>query len=248
QERVAMCNFRVLVSFALFSFAALPAFAFNPISATFLALQSGAVTVVIDPTMDRHDISPLIYGMNFATGQQAGLLNLRLNRSGGNATTRYNWQQNCTSSGNDWYFFSHTEPGTAPGESVDQWVQANNGSGVPGGTKSMVTVPTIGWVAKIHPNRDPMWSFSVAKYGAQQLTEPWHPDAGNGIRPNGTFVTGNDPTDANTAVPITYQTPWLQHLISTFGTAANGGVAYYLLDNEPGLWHESHRDVMPTGI
>lgn len=39
----------------------------------------------------------------------------------------------------------------------------------------------------------------------------------------------------------------MQHLVATWGTAANGGVRYYIMDNEPSLWQETHRDVHPTG-
>ena len=39
----------------------------------------------------------------------------------------------------------------------------------------------------------------------------------------------------------------MQHLVSTFGTAANGGVKFYQLDNEPYGWSNTHRDVMPNG-
>lgn len=193
-------------------------------------------------------ISPLIYGANFATRDQAFALNLPLNRSGGNATTRYNWLTDATSSGSDWYFLSHTAGGTSASESVDSWISENNNSGVPSRTLSMVTLPIIGWVAKIQANRDSMWSFSVSKYGAQQAVEPWHSDAGNGVKPNGTPVTGNDPNDANIPVAISYQQGWLNHLVSRFGTAAGGGVTYYLLDNEPALWQETHRDVFPNGV
>lgn len=112
----------------------------------------------------------------------------------------------------------------------------------------MLTIPTIGWVAKLTTGFGDTWSFSVNKYGAQQSVEYYHPDAGNGVWLNGTRVTGNDPKDANIPVAIGYQKGWLQHLITKFGTAANGGVAYYLLDNEPSLWQETHRDVMPVGV
>ena len=192
-------------------------------------------------------ISPLIYGVNFASPSQAAALNLPLNRNGGNATTRYNWQSDATSSGSDWYFLTHSTGG-GPSQSIDEWIAGNNGSGVPGRTLSMITVPTIGWVAKLGANGAWTWSFSVAKYGAQQATEPWHSDAGNGVKPNGTLVTGNDPNDANKPVSASYQQGWLLHLTSTFGTAINGGVKYYLLDNEPALWHETHRDVLPIGV
>src|SRR5262249_10339516 len=30
--------------------------------------------------------------------------------------------------------------------------------------------------------------------------------------------------------------------------AANGGVPFYTLDNEPGIWYSSHRDVAPNGL
>ncbi len=200
-------------------------------------------TVSIDVGADRHPISPLIYGMNFATPAQATTLRCPINRRGGNATTRYNWQLDCTSSGSDWYFLSHPEDGALPSETVDNFVSGNVGAG----SQSMVTIPTIGWVAKLAPNRDDLWSFSVVKYGAQQSTEPWHPDAGNGVWLNGQPVVGNDPTDANMAVTVTYQQPWLQHLVGKFGLASQGGVGYYLLDNEPGLWQETHRDVFPIG-
>lgn len=210
--------------------------------------QSPSYTATVDLNANRKPISPMLYGVNFANPQQSRDLNLRLNRSGGNATTRYNWQQNATSSGSDWYFLSHTEPGTQPSEAADNWILGNRASGVAGDTASMITIPIIGWVAKIHPNRNSMWSFSVLKYGAQQATEPWNPDAGNGRRPNGTHVTGNDPLDANVPVAISFQQNWLLHLVNRFGRADQGGVKYYALDNEPALWHETHRDVMPTGV
>lgn len=211
-------------------------------------LAQSQTVVTVDFSIRPYPISPLIYGVNFATKQEAFELRLPLNRSGGNATTRYNWQQNATSSGSDWYFLTHGEPGAGPGASVDAWVQDNNASGVPGGTKSMVTIPCLGWVAKLGPNGEYTWSFSVAKYGAQQQTEPWHPDAGNGVWLNGNPVTGNDPNDANKPVSASYQAGWLQHLLANFGTASQGGVAYYMLDNEPALWHETHRDVHPVGV
>src|SRR5262249_36230455 len=40
---------------------------------------------------------------------------------------------------------------------------------------------------------------------------------------------------------------WIQHLINTWGTAANGGVRDYTLDNEPSIWFATHRDVHPVG-
>ncbi len=111
----------------------------------------------------------------------------------------------------------------------------------------MLTIPMIDWVAKLGANRSKLASFSIAKYGAQTGNDwQWFPDAGNGIRTTGQFVTGNDPTDANVPSNSTYQQGWVQHR-STAGDPANGGLRYYILDNEPSIWHSTHRDVHPTG-
>src|SRR4029079_4904797 len=72
-------------------------------------------------------------------------------------------------------------------------------------------------------------------------------DAGSGIRTSGGNVTGNDPADANVPSTSTLQQPWVQHLGSRGGTNATGGLRYYILDNEPSLWHSTHRDVHPIG-
>src|SRR4029450_1363151 len=40
---------------------------------------------------------------------------------------------------------------------------------------------------------------------------------------------------------------WGQPLSSRWGTNAAGGLRYYVLDNEPSIWHSTHRDVHPTG-
>ena len=89
------------------------------------------------------------------------------------------------------------------------------------------------------------WSYSIAEYGPQQYADG---DAGNGIRQDSTRITTNDPNDASIAVtPATYQAGWLNHLVVTWNTAANGGVRFYGMDNEPGIWHQTHQDVHPTG-
>ncbi|MFJ8578638.1 glycoside hydrolase family 44 protein [Micromonospora sp. NPDC093277] len=90
--------------------------------------------------------------------------------------------------------------------------------------------------------------FSVEKYGPQESTDVWAPDCGNGKKPDGTPITGNDPEDTSIAVGPEYVTDWIDHLKGRFGSAADGGVQFYDLDNEPDLWHSTHRDVRPTGL
>jgi hypothetical protein len=114
-------------------------------------------------------------------------------------------------------------------------------------------VPTIGWTPIDRTRR---WGFSVAKYGPQQGTEctatgnqPWcNPDVGNGNRPDGTPITGNDPTDTSRAIGPSYVTSWMTHIAGRVGTAGQGGVRFFALDNEPALWNSSHRDVHPNPL
>jgi hypothetical protein len=114
--------------------------------------------------------------------------------------------------------------------------------------QAMLTIPMIDWVAKLASNRGKLASFSIAKYGPQTGNDwQWFPDAGNGILANGQYVTGNNPNDANVPSNSLFQQGWVQHLVSRWGTNANGGLRYYILDNEPSIWYSTHRDVHSTG-
>ena len=202
------------------------------------------VTITVDALADRHAISPLIYGVAFATSNQLQELNAPLNRSGGNATSRYNWQTNGSNHANDWYFESLPGNGNTPGSDGDAFIRVSKN----GGAQPMLTIPINGWVAKLGPNSGKLASFSIVKYGVQTGNDPYWPDAGNGILTStGAAITNNDPTDANLAVTTNFQAGWIQHLTNTWGAATNGGLRYYFMDNEWGLWHATHRDVWPTG-
>ena len=67
-------------------------------------LAAAQVTVAIDPTADVHPISPLIYGMNFASAAQVAAARIPITRWGGNTTSRYNYEIDVGNSGLDWYF------------------------------------------------------------------------------------------------------------------------------------------------
>ncbi len=206
--------------------------------------QNPAVTVTVDATGNRHPINPNIYGVAYASTADLNDLNVPLNRYGGNNTTRYNWQLNADNRGNDWYYESIGDSSAVAGERGDTFVATTRA----GGAQPMLTVPMIDWVAKLGANRAKLASFSIAKYGAQSGNDwQWFPDAGNGVLTNGQSVSGNDPNDANVPSTSALQQAWVQHLVDRWGTNANGGVRYYILDNEPSIWHSTHRDVHPAG-
>ena len=206
--------------------------------------QSSTITITVDPTANRHPIDPNIYGVAHASTTQLNELNTPLNRNGGNNTTRYNWQLNADNRGNDWYFESIADASATAGERGDTFLTNTRAANA----KAMLTIPLIEWVAKVGSGRSKLAGFSIAKYGAQTGNDwQWFADAGNGVLTNGQFVSGNDPNDANVSSNSTFQQGWVQHLVSRWGTNASGGLRYYVLDNEPSLWHSTHRDVRPVG-
>jgi hypothetical protein len=207
--------------------------------------QNAALTVNIDADAGRHPISPYIYGVAYASSTQLNDLNASLNRYGGNASSRYNWQLNASNRGFDWYFESIAENSATPGELGDTFISTSRA----GGAEPMITLPMLDWVAKLGPSRGKLASFSQAKYGTQTGNDwQWYPDAGNGVlQSTGQAVSGNNPNDANVPAGVTFQKSWVQHLTGQWGMASSGGLRFYLLDNEPSIWHSSHRDVHPVG-
>jgi hypothetical protein len=220
----------------------------NSATANTVVATNSAVTIAVDAQLNRHAISPLIYGVAFASSAELSDLNAPLNRSGGNAETRYNWQLDAHNRGADWYFISIADGSGTPGQNADNFV-SNSRSG---GAEPMLTVPMIGWAPKLGDGRAKLASYSVNKYGPQTATEPGWPDIGNGVGTNATthtswLITTNEPNDANFATNSAFQVAWLQHLTNRWGLSTNGGVRYYFMDNEHSIWHSTHRDVHPNG-
>lgn len=208
------------------------------------------VKVEIDRNAKRHPINALIYGANWNEGHPIpdGSPPYPIQRWGGNATTRYNWQLDIQNRGRDWFFLNvpnDADVGQLPnGSRADQFVDDARAHGA----APLLTAPLIGWTPKDRQRRP---GFSIGKYGPQQYNEctgggspPWcNPDAGNGVKPDGTtLVTGNDPADTSRTIAPAFLTDWIRHL------AGHGGVRYWCLDNEPALWNSTHRDVHPDPV
>jgi hypothetical protein len=201
--------------------------------------------IFVDVSLNRHAISPLIYGVAFATSNQLADLNAPLNRSGGNAETRYNWQINAHNRAADWYFESLADATNTPGADADDFVTASKG----GGAEALLSIPMIGWAPRLGPSRGRLSSYSIAKYG-QQADHDWQyfPDAGNGVVTNSTvLIITNNPNDANFPTNSNFEKAWVQHLTNRWGLSTNGGLRYYIMDNEHTIWHSTHRDIHPVG-
>lgn len=205
-------------------------------------------TVNVDASLNRHPINPNIYGVNYAETQDLVGLNAPLNRQGGNATSRYNWQIDAHATGADWYFETYADSSGTPSASADAFVDKTRGAR--NGAEPMLTIPMLDYLANLGPGRSTLAGFSVKKYGAQQSTDPWNSDAGNGISAaTGKAITGNDPGDAGVLNAPSIQRAWVQHLVGKYGAASTAtGIKYYTLDNEYSVWRGTHRDVHPDPV
>ena len=225
------------------------------------------VAVTIDPGADRRPINPLIYGVAFGDPVRIGEVGYPVRRWGGNSVTRYNWQAAVHNTASDYFFQNIPDavpsPGLLPhGSSSDVFVDEARAASA----EVLMTAPTIGWTPL--PERVKKWGFSIVDYGDQLSDEcrfyaPNPPnwctaDSGDGTcdpavnesgfcSPAG-LIVGNEPADTSLAIGPSFIGQWVQHVISRVGNAAQGGVRYWALDNEPMLWSSTHRDVHPDPV
>jgi hypothetical protein len=206
--------------------------------------QNPAVTINVDVQANRHAINPLIYGVNLFENPNVTTilqdLNAPINRYGGNRASTYNWITNSDNRGNDYYFESISDDNQTTGERVDTFVTLTRNAGA----EPMITIPMLDWVAKAGTAQPYPCSYPLTKFANQDDFDPFNPNCGKGVN-GGLMLSGADPNDAYVPNSLPNQTSWVQHVIDTFGASANGGVRYYVLDNEHDLWWSTHHDVVP---
>lgn len=160
---------------------------------------------------------------------------------GGNHTSRYNWRLgNAWNPGADW-FFRNTNYSADPAFSWRNFLLDNYRRGV----ATAMTLPMIGWVAKDTESS----SFPVSLMGPQQSVDPFRPDAGNGMAPDGKELSAPDPRRTSVAMPPEEIGEWVRAIRSfERQQGRSASVRFYLLDNEPMLWHRTHRDLHPEPV
>lgn len=211
---------------------------------SFVAWGADGPALSVDASAARRPISPDIYGINdYGNTGLNSELRVGVTRWGGDSTSRYNWLNDSNNAGSDWYFTSFPSgikrPDLLPfGSMFDQFVDSN----LRNGSRAMGTIPVLDWLPS---RRVEMCSFSVAKYGPQQQVNPYNKDCGNGLKPDGKTQIVNNPADVGTRVDETFAADWVRHVVSRYGTAADGGVSLWSLDNEPEWWMGVHIDIHP---
>lgn len=214
------------------------------------------LSIALDAAANRRPISPDIYGAAGMGGMDAANAGVTVSRWGGNAVTRYNWKLgNAFNAARDYHFANENYGSTSPQDRLPSGV-ADQGIAdcLAHNVGFLLTVPTIGWVAR--DDNQNTASANVPDRGGPPLAR------------NGDAIAGYDPT-ANrrrTCVPSrarkgtpfsdlpdlsdpsVAQDEWIYHLTRRFGRAADGGVRYYAMDNEPDLWWVTHTDIRPAQV
>ncbi len=200
------------------------------------------VTLTVDAGKGRHAISALVYGVNFAS-QVPGLkkaFRVPVDRWGGNSTSRYNYTNNTYNTGSDYYFENIVAGGDG---TLNSFIKTDRKRH----SRSLVTVPMVGWVSKDSPSEHPFTcSFPRTDFPSQNDFDFWDSNCGNGVN-GGTNLTA-DPTTTSRAAGPDFVQQMVSHLVSSYGAARHGGVRFYDLDNEPDLWNSTHRDVHPDPL
>ncbi|MGD0201264.1 MAG: glycoside hydrolase family 44 protein [Bryobacteraceae bacterium] len=229
-----------------------------------LALAQPGPALSVDAQAARHSISPDIYGINWWWDGEADFnnrpptnpnvtaaaadLRVGVRRWGGNNMSRYNWRLDVWNIDADWFFEvlpdNNPRPDLLPdGSRFNGFLEYTRVTG----SKLMGTIPLLEWLPKA---RQRMCSFSVLKYGTQCSTDQYFADCGNGVISTPTCANSpqyiqNDPRDAAAQFDESYQRDWVAYVVSKYGRADQGGVAFWSLDNEPVWWSSTHRDVHP---
>jgi hypothetical protein len=182
-----------------------------------------SITYNIDATGSKTRISPYIYGTN-STGNS----NYTIVRSGGNRLTAYNWENNWSNAGADWYFENdqYMSSSTTPGKAITDF----RDSCVANHQASIVTLQMAGYVSAAlwrQINLDTEAAPSI--YFKNVVFAKGTPFCS----PPGSPVTN----DANV-----YMDEFVNFLVSKYGHAGDpNGVKFYCMDNEPDIWSNGNK-------
>ncbi|OGS79642.1 MAG: hypothetical protein A3D31_06680 [Candidatus Fluviicola riflensis] len=203
----------------------------------FLAFMTALIPVVVDSqitityqvqenTMVR-SISPYIYG-----SCNGGYPDATVVRIGGNRLTGYNWENNASHAGADYFYQNDAYlpwimgiPAVSydvPGIVMTEFHQ----NALNSGAMSLLTLPMAGYVSNDRNGTTvETWEAAPsARWAAVQNTKPT------------AFSLTPDVNDGTV-----YVDEFINFMQNQFGTASSAtGVKGYILDNEPGLWTSTH--------
>ena len=198
------------------------------------AAEASTALISIDTTADRKLVSPYIYGINDTASLEG--LTVRSIKQGGSRMTTYNWENNYSNSGSDWFNTSDnslvsdysSSQQKQVGLAVEKLLTQAETNGIP---FTITTLPMAGYVAA--DGNGPILDSQVAP------SSRWIPIFNRKSAP---FSMTPDLTDN-----AIYVDEYINYIVSKFGKSTDStGVKAYALDNTPDLWSSNHRTIHPN--
>ncbi|MBN1764732.1 MAG: hypothetical protein JW860_05695 [Sedimentisphaerales bacterium] len=183
------------------------------------------VTYTINTETGQAPISPYIYGTNWGSIDDA-----TIKRSGGNRLTGYNWENNFSNAGADWYHHSDRylvqnlpyAQQTIPGIMLNSFHDA----ALLLGQASIVTLQMAGYVSAD--------DYGTVDYAERAPSARWKEVV---YAKGAPFCSPYDNPD--TSDNYVYMDECVNFLVNEYGYANEpDGVKFYCLDNEPALWSD----------
>ncbi len=196
-------------------------------SNTKTAIVKNKIQISIDFNSPKKPISPYIFGIN--DGANLNFVHPKSIRLGGNRLTAYNWENNLSNAGSDWY------------NSSDDYLVQNvrtDFKQVPGGPALNVSRN-----AKLWSIPYTLLTLQMAGYVANSNGKMTKENLLDGKdwckienRKNGDFLIEPDKSDN-----VIYTDEYLNYLGTKIGKSDSAsGFKAYALDNEPALWQYTH--------
>jgi len=192
------------------------------------------VTYTVTANGNKTPISKYVYGTNGGTGTD-----YTIRRSGGNRLTAYNWENNFSNAGSDWYYFNDNLlvnnlpwneqliPGIAMTTFVDSCLSQ--------GQASIITLQMAGYASADGNHEVNLVTETAPSIRFKQV-----------VSAKGASFC-NPPGSPNTSDGYVYMDEFVNFLVSEYGYAGTAtGVKFYDLDNEPTLWSSTHREIHPV--
>ncbi len=195
------------------------------------AVSAADIHFLIIPGAVIGPISPYVYGLNDQDPTGTGAT---IRRLGGNRLTGYNWVNNASNAGSDYKQYSddwlcqnhlHSLHCDEPAGAIVDFVEQNQKAGM----DSLITVPMAGYVAA-DKNGEVLESEKAP-------SARWKPIS---FRKKSPYTLTPDPKNK-----VVYEDEFVNYLVQKLPSAAQGGVKFYDLDNEPDIWSSAHPRIHP---
>lgn len=209
------------------------------IGAILLAFSSGSLSfaegaeksdmkITVTPSEQIRKISPYIYGVN--TGVDLNAVSAKSIRLGGNRMSAYNWENNVSNAGSDYY---NTSDMYMIADIPDEFKRVPGGPALALSNQAcehnipytLLTLQMLGYVTSSKRGRVTEENAAPSEYWVEVKN-----------RKNGEFTLEPDKKDG-----AVYTDEYLNYLFDKLGKSdSETGIKAYALDNEPVLWKHTH--------